>query len=181
MRQKGKKFGSVLLAVLALVLVLQCGVGESMAYFTTYATAKGDFWLNLGSSSQIRERMIEWDKYIQIENTGETASFVRIKVFAGSAYELTYTDMSSGKWKLAQDGYWYYSEYIEPGAMTDELVVSIELPEELASSFNVTVIQESTPMVYGEDGAPYADWTMNADVTTDSQDIPVGEGGQGDE
>ena len=181
MRQKSKKVSSVLLAVLALVLVMSFHIGESMAYFTTYATAKGGYWITLGSSSEIREKMVEWDKYIQVENTGETTSYVRIKVFTGSAYELKYTDKSSGKWTLAQDGYWYYSDPLEPGAMTGELVVSIKVPEELAASFNVTVIQESTPMLYDEEGTPYADWTMEADKTTHSQEIPVEEGGQGDE
>lgn len=179
MRQKGKKIGSVLLAVLALVLVLHSGVGESMAYFTTYATAKGGHWLSLESSSVIRERMVEWDKYIQIENTGDTTSYVRVKVFTGSAYQLTFTDKSSGKWTLKQDGYWYYSEALAPGAMSGELVVSIKVPAELAGSFNVTVIQESTTVLYDDNGVAYADWTMEADMTTLTQDIPVG--GQADE
>ena len=60
-------------------------------------------------------------------------------------------------------------------------MISIKVPEEHAASFNVTVIQESTPVLYDENGVAYADWTMEADVTTNTQDIPVGEGGQGDE
>ena len=181
MRQKGKKIGSVLLAVLALVLVMNFSVGESMAYFTTYATARGGYWLTLESSSKIRERMVEWDKHIQVENTGETSSFVRVKIFAGSAFGLLNTDNASGKWQKEDDGYWYYSEPVAPGTMTEELVISIKVPEEHAASFNVTVIQESTPVLYDENGVAYADWTMEAEVTTNTQDIPVGEGGQGDE
>ena len=177
MRQKNKKTSSVLLATLALALVLCFGAGESMAYFTTYATASGGHRITLEASSQIRERMVEWDKHIQIENTGDVPSYVRVKVFAGAAYELKYTDGSAGKWNKADDGFWYYSLPLEPGTMSEELVISIRVPEELATSFNVTVIQESTPVLYGEDNVPYADWTMEAQVTTDSQDIPVGEGG----
>ena len=180
MRQKGKKWSTIVLAVLALVLVLTFSVSESMAYFTTYATAKGGYWITLGSSSEIRERMAEWDKYIQIENTGQIPSYVRVKVFAGSAYKLKYTDNSNGKWSLAQDGYWYYSEPVAPGTMTEELVVSIRVPEELVSSFNVTVIQESASVLYDEQGAPYADWTMEAE-TKDAQNIRIVEGGLGDE
>ena len=94
---------------------------------------------------------------------------------------MTFTDGSEGKWTLGDDGYWYYSEPLVPGETSEELVISIKIPEELAASFNVTVIQESTPVLYGEDGLPYADWTLEAEMTTDSQDIPVGEGGQDDE
>ena len=178
MRQKAKKWSAMVLAVLALVLVMGSHVGESAAYFTTYATAKGGHWIELRASSQIRERMVEWDKFIQVENTGDVTCYVRVKAFAGNVYELTYTDNSNGKWSLAQDGYWYYSEPVAPGAMTDELVISIEIPAEQAGSFNVTVIQESTRALYDKHGAAYADWTLKAEISGAGS---IEEGGQADE
>ena len=180
MRQKGKKWSTIVLAVLALVLVVNFGVSESMAYFTTYATAKGGYWITLGSSSEIREKMVEWDKYIQVENVGETPCFVRVKAFAGASYELKYTDKTDGKWSLGEDGYWYYSDPVEPGTMTGELVISIKVPEDLASSFDVTVIQESTAVLYDDQGAPYADWDMEIEES-ETQEFHIDEGGLGDE
>lgn len=63
--------------------------------------------------------------------------------------------------KGADDYWWYYSDILPAGQTTNpELVISYEFPsvDDKPEEFNVIVIQECTPVLYDEDGNPYADW-----------------------
>ncbi len=132
----------------------------SMAYFTTYASAKGGYELQAGTETEIEEEILELTKHIRIVNTGEGDCFVRVKVLAGSLTPVSCLD-NSGKWTLGEDGYWYYQDILPPKAATEELVATIEVPEgmeDMMDSFDVMVIQECTAVLYQEDGTPYGDW-----------------------
>lgn len=94
--------------------------------------------------------------------------YIRVKAFCGSEYSLVFSD-ESGKWTPGEDGYYYYSDIVNGGGTTDELLVKIEnVPEDVtdADSFNVVVVYESTPVLYREDGTPYADWNSKVNTGT---------------
>jgi hypothetical protein len=155
-----------LLAAAALVLVLGVSVGTAMAYFTTYATAKGGVPVTLGAKTTIHEEYDDWTKTVSIENTGEVPVFVRAKLIAGS--QITVTVEGTG-WSQGKDGYWYYKEALPVGGKTQNLVASIEKDADMTSSFNVVVVQECTPVMYDANGnavtAENADWNMKAEYT----------------
>ena len=117
---------AVLTAAIVLGMISGISVGSAQAYFTTYATARGGHTLHIGNQSQIKEEFSRWTKHISLENTGNTESYVRVKVFAGSVYGLEYS--GSGQWRAGEDGYWYYDEILPAGGVTDVLDVRIELP-----------------------------------------------------
>lgn len=162
------------LSAAALVMVGSLKLSGAMAYFTTSVTAKGGHPVTMGSETTIKERFANWTKHITIQNTGDAACWVRVKVFAGSQFELQYSD-ENGKWSLGPDGYWYYSDIVLVGADTGELMAKITVPEEYKDSFDVVVIQECTPVLHNEDGSAYADWNRTADTTSG---IDTGKGGE---
>ena len=102
-----------------------------------------------------------------IQNTGNYDCFVRVKAFAGAEYQdgLTY---SGNNWSLADDGYYYYSQVVEAGTSTED-VLDIRIAHENADKdFNVIVVQESAPVIYDENGNPTGDWDHILDSSQDS-------------
>lgn len=165
------------------VLTVTVSVGTAQAYFTTYATAKGGHRISLGTRTGITEEFSRWTKHISISNTGKRECFVRVKVFAGSTYQLDYT--GNGAWRAGEDGYWYYDAVLPAGGVTASLDVKITLPEvtetdeegnalPFTEDFNVVVIQECTAALYREDGTAYADWNMLLESTKDVYEEPAG-------
>ncbi len=160
------RIGRTVLFLCAFALTGALSAGRSMAYFSTYALARGGHELRLGAQTKIREKIDHLSKHIQIENTGEAPCFVRVKVFSGSLVGITFSD-ASGNWSLGEDGYWYYGKVLLPGEIAEELVASMQVTEEMsrleAGSFDIIVIQECTPALWREDGTPYADWTRKGE------------------
>ena len=161
-RKKSHVSRMTLLAAVALVIASAGAVQTSLAYFTTYATAKGSHELALGTQTTLHEEIKDMEKHIRIENTGGIDCYVRVKVFAGSTVGLSF---AADGWRQETDGYWYYNDIVAPGASSSTMVVSIKGPEdEDMETFNVVVVQECTPVLYDEDGNPYADWAMSLDA-----------------
>ncbi len=177
-RKKSQNRIAVLLAVLAIVAVLGISVKTSLAYFTTYARAMGGIDLTLGNQTELEE-FYDGQKHIQVSNEGNADCYVRVKVFAGSLVELAYS--GSSKWSLAGDGYYYYSDVVPAGTMTEELLVAIQASEEikeLGADFDVVVIQECAPVLFDENGDPYP--ASSAEVWSQSFEVNT-EGGAGNE
>lgn len=155
------------LSLLALTLVLTLSVGSTLAYFTTYARARGGYTLALGDSTEIKEEFDDWVKHVQIENTGETPCYVRVKLFAGSAYTLEISAQDDDWVYREDDGYWYYKKPVEPGGLTSVIDASIHVPENLKEDFDVAVVQECVPVSYNADGTPVGydqvDWLPAAE------------------
>ena len=171
MRKLHKK--PLIMAAATLALTGTLAVGSAMAYFTTYSTAGGGVKMNMGFTETVPKEEVDKDgKHITIENTGDYECYVRVKVFAGSQYQegLVYSD-ESGKWTPGDDGYYYYSDVIAPGAKSEELLVKISNMN-LPKDFNVIVVSECTPVILDAEGNPSADWTKKADV---AQTEEVGE------
>lgn len=167
---------------IAVVLLVSVSVGTALAYFTTYATAKGGHTLEFGPGTEIKEEFAAWTKTITAVNTGETDCYVRVKAFTGSRFALTYPQhpdfpqsAADSKWSYhAEDGFWYYSDPLPGGqqSQTEEpLKVLINLPAEFSEKpekFNVVIVQECTEVLYHEDGTPYADWNKVADTSSEN-------------
>ena len=157
MRKLHKK--PLIMAAATLALTGTLAVGSAMAYFTTYSTAGGGVTMNMGFTETIpNEEVDENGKHITITNTGDYDCFVRVKAFA--PVELTY-NAPDGGWTDGGDGYWYYDEVLPAGETTShELNITYKFPsgDEKPEEFNIVVIEECTPVLYQEDGTPYADW-----------------------
>ena len=163
------------LAAAALTLALGVSAGGAMAYFTTYDTASGRASLSLDNTVTVPvEEVSDWTKHVTIQNTGDMDCFVRARAFAGEKYQdgLQYSD-ESGKWTPGSDGYYYYSDMVPAGASAEELTIHIDNMDS-EESFNVIVVQESTPALYDEQGNPYADW----DRVLDSNETVYAEEGE---
>lgn len=172
MREMVNKKQSVrLLAMLALIMLLGTSVKSSLAYFTTYATAKGGIPIVLGTKTRIREEFKNWKKLIQIENTGEQNCYVRVKVIAANQFTI---EATGTHWTQEADGYWYYSEVLPSGMQTEDiLTASITVPKEVQSSFNVVVVQECTPAICDASGkltgAVQADWSNPKQIVEEEE------------
>ena len=164
MRKLHKK--PLIMAAATLALTGTLAVGSAMAYFTTYSTAGGGVTMNMGFTETIpNEEVDENGKHITITNTGDYDCFVRVKAFA--PVDLTY-NAPDGGWTDGGDGYWYYGEVLPAGETTGkELNITYKFPsgDEKPDEFNIVVIEECTPVLYQEDGTPYADW--NSTQTTE--------------
>ena len=169
-----KKRGAFLAAV-TLSLVLSASLGSAGAYFTTHVTARGGYPLELGNETTVHEEFDSWTKHVTVTNREDSQPvYVRVRAFAGSEYTLQYSD-AAGKWTPGEDGYYYYSDIVNGGESTGELHILIgNIPQgsQEAVSFNVAVVYESTPVLYDENGSPYADWS----VTLDSGEAEGGAG-----
>ena len=161
-------------AIVMMVLVaLSATVGTTLAYFTTYASAKGSIEISLEEQTTIKEDFDSWVKHLTIANNGTDSRpvFVRAKAFAGEEYTLTY---SGSGWSQGADGYYYYGTaptgdlaeakggtILMPGKETSQLDVTIsDVPAgaKPGDNFNVVIVYETTPVLYDESGEPYANW-----------------------
>lgn len=153
MRIKGLlKNKTALLVVMALVMVLGVSVKESLAYFTTFATAKGGYDVALGWETEIDEEFVDNKKTISIENTGDMDCYVRVKVLATQEANLKFS--GSDKWKQGGDGYWYYSDIVKANSKTESLIATIGPVDKdvIKADFDVVVIHESAPVLYDDEG-----------------------------
>lgn len=160
---------NICLAALAAVSVLAGSAGSAWAYFTTYVEAQGTQTITLGDETTVDEDFSNWTKHVVIESDADSKPvYVRARAYCGSKYQLVYG--AGAKWSPREDGYYYYSDILNAGQKTDELLVEIRnVPEDVTdvSEFNVAVIYETTPVLYDEDGNPYADWNGERDVTVE--------------
>lgn len=161
----------LLLAVFAAAVVLAGSAGSAWAYFTTYVEAQGTQTITLGDQTTIEEPDVsEWMKHVVIASEADSKPvYVRAKAFTGSKYPLVYSD-ENGKWTPGEGEYYYYSDILNAGEKTEELLIKInEVPSEVKDpmELNVAVIYETTPVLYDEGGNPYADWDGERDVTVE--------------
>ena len=151
------------LALLAVLLVLCGSLRGALAYFTTYIVADGGYELRFGSEITLEEEISSWTKHLRVYNTEDSEPvFVRARAFCGSQYLLAY-EAPEGGWTAGGDGYYYYEDILYGGQTARELDIHIgNVPEspESGDGFHVVVIYETTPVLYREDGTPYADWNI---------------------
>lgn len=143
------KMKNIFLLALSIVLILATSMNSALAYFTTYAEAKGGYTIHLGGTN-IEEQFSNWTKHVTITSEPNSQPvYVRAKAFAGGQYELSY----GGKgWTQGDDGYYYYDEILRAGEATTELLIKInDVPESAVEGdhFNVIVIYETTSVLVG--------------------------------
>ena len=164
---------TLFLAVLAVVLVLSASIGSAVAYFTTYATARGGYVIHLGGRTEIEEDIVNNRKTVRIfnraqsdEDIGKYPVFVRVKAFADSDGTLDYDANAGSLWQPKNDGYWYYQKPLyagtvahPEGAVTDPFVVTINLSRALkeGEELDVIVVYDSVAAVFNADGSPDLD------------------------
>lgn len=174
-----KKINTILFA-LAGLLIMSGVIDSAWAYFTTYAEAAGSISIELGDVTEIEEEISEWTKRVEIASAADSGPvYIRAKAFSGSEYTLSYS--SEGGWSDGNDGYWYYDQILYGGEKTEgRLLIKIEgVPKDAKAGddFNVIVVYESTPVLYEEDGTPYADWEAVLDTgKADMEDATQKEG-----
>ncbi len=175
-RREQKRPGRIRLAgaALAALLVIGLWAGQAFAYFTAFTSASGRVPLHLGVQTEIEEPSVDTEnmiKHVVVSNSGPESCWVRVKVFAPSAYQLTYEGTG---WKAESDGYVYCTQPLGDSETSPELLVKISgLPEGAAEgeTAHVVVVYESTKVQAGPDGTPLpADWSMAAVVTEGGQD-----------
>ena len=163
---------TALLTALALVLLFGSTLKDSLAYFTTYTRVRGHWPVTFGPDTEIEEKIEDLTKKIQIENTGETDCFVRIRAYFGkdmvALSKVEEADAKDGVAHWTQDGdWWYYSQVLKPGEKTCELAMTFAPTKDLnldqvVDTFHVIIVQETAPVLYrpNPDGTrtPYADW-----------------------
>ena len=150
------------LAVAGMLLVAGLSIESAMAYFTTYVEAGGSKTLDLEfPETQIDEKISSGEKQVVVKNTGEAECFVRVKIIVAAENAGKVGSVSGENWKPV-DGYYEYQKALAPDESTSTLVIRIEgitdTPGEDAANFNVIIVQECVPVLYGEDGTKYADW-----------------------
>lgn len=156
---------TIFLLALSVLLITAVTMNGTLAYFTSYAEAKGGHPIFLGDT-HITENFSSWTKRVTVSNDGQPV-YVRARAFAGDQYLLEYGTgkanddpkytCNNGGWIRKDDGYYYYDTILGPGEKTTELLIQIEnIPESVANgdSFNVVVIYESTPAQYDNNGNP---------------------------
>lgn len=196
MRRIGRYKNICAMSAVALGLLAVPAIEDAAAYFTTYVSAGGSQVVNLEAKTEIREDVSEMTKHVTIRNTSSKGDcFVRVKVFHGDDISVDYANVpevingeKNENWYDGGNGYWYYKPALPTGKETTMLDVSIDtsrlvkpgteadaVPEYIKDQFNVIVIQECTPVIYGENGEEYADWN------TVYSDYAEASGSQGEE
>lgn len=158
-----KNFKTKILAAIAVVCILTASIGPAYAYFTASDNAAGRHIVRLTPKPDITEpEVVDGVKHVVVTNAENAGPvFVRAKAFAGSDVALSY---SGEGWSAAGD-YYEYSEIVNGGESTAELLVSFTKEGKLeeGESYNVIVVYEATPVQYEADGTPYADWTLSVE------------------
>lgn len=155
---------AIVLTAAAVVLSAGLQVGNAYSYFTAYNTAAGSARIELGTPNPgITETFDDWVKTVTVTNSGSEPCYVRIKVVAGDLYASNLQCVpDTEKWTKKDDGYYYYSDMLQPGDGAGEIRITIPTPAADAKDFNVVVVEEHAPVVYDEKGAPYGGWDLKA-------------------
>lgn len=163
----------ILLALLALALAVATVLPAAMAYFTTNAQATGSRPLKLGGSTTIEEKMAGWVKEITISaNADSQPMWVRARAYPEALASIT----GEGGWVDGKDGWWYFTTPLanpqtgdaktQTTVLKAEVIpVKVEEVGQIPDGFDVTVVYESAPVLYGTDGErlPYQDaWSAEA-------------------
>lgn len=160
---------TIWLTAAAAVLAGGISLPGAMAYFTANTNAEGSAAIALSSPTTevVEDPVVDMTKNIKVKNTGEVSCFVRVRLYAGEQIKLS---ISGKNWTHGTEGddvnWYYYSTPLAPGKIiVDEDILKAKITfvnQEFDEDFNVAVVQECTPVLYDDDGNPYADWDLQA-------------------
>jgi len=166
-----KRFRSltIILAAVSAALLVAAGIGSAIAYFTTYAEAQGTRVVNFSHREEITEEVGELSKAITITNQADSQPvYVRARAYTGAQYASRLQTSGTG-WEDGGDGWWYYSQVLNPGASTAsplnvQLTGITEEESKDGEELNIAVVYESALVIYeynkNADGyVPVTDWS----------------------
>lgn len=144
--------------------------GDSIAGLFTYKEGEWSWKKTEFSNSRpVRlsmENPASWaiNATVSIEDFETQSEFyVRFKAFAD--VELIIED-ALGTWKLREDGYYYYTDSINPNNQTEPIKVKFNIMEEAKEEEEIqfVMISEFTIVQHAQDGTPYADWEASFEL-----------------
>lgn len=157
-----------LLAVgLTATLALGATLQPALAYLTGSSTVGGSVPVEpLKMTTIITEPVDGLTKSITVSRQeGSTPVWTRVLIVKGETFGIE-PNPGTG-WSQGDDGWWYYDGVLdEDNPSTTPLDVTItDVPEGTLDGeyFDVVVIYECTPVLYKDDGTPYADWSLKLD------------------
>ena len=157
-RARKRTLARPVLLALSLVLVLGLSVGGTLAYLVTSTGPVTNTFTPGEVKTHIEEEFdgaIKEDVYVT--NTGTVDAYIRAQIVinwvdgegnivadpgVGADYELL---MGSSKWKKGADGFWYYTEKVEAGGETENLINRCEVITEADAGvgLQVTILSQA--------------------------------------
>lgn len=159
--------------LLALVLILVCTVGGTVAYLVTHTDPVVNTFTPGKVSCQVDEKFNEDNTRkteAVVKNTGNVPAYIRVAVVANTIDgEGNITGMktlpgnwlNAEKWTKSNDGFYYYKGVVQPDAVTDDLLTAdgIDL-----TGIQVTILASAIQSM--PDDAVNDAWKMSYDSST---------------
>lgn len=175
-------------AALSVALVVSLGAaGTAWAYYTDTTKAAGMIQFKYDPNpptTEVQETPDGASKVISVQNTGEVDAMVRVKVFDPKISGVELSFEPGDGWTQAvnenEEGWWYYTEPIAPGASTPDLKAVVKVDtEKVTHGFDVIVVQQcATAKLFGtttDDGNPVLGKFADGDKYLTSQNAREGE------
>lgn len=177
-----KNIKKSLVLLTAMVVLLCAVVGGTVAYLVTATDPVTNTFTPTSASTSIEEDFNHKVKdNVKIKNTGDVKAYIRAAVIVtwqkadGTVYgvvpklgeDYSYTGAESGWTGLANDGYYYYTSPVEPGAATSALIQSckplkaapaegytlhVEIISEAIQAEPTTAVTQAWGVTVGADG-----------------------------
>jgi len=144
--------------ILSLALLLGISVSAACAYFMDTESASNKITVGENTVEIIEEfeppKELKpgtvFNKYPKVKNTGSVPCYIRMFAEFNNSDTGRYAvlNFESSKWSEKQsDGYYYYSDIVEPGEMTEALFTTVSVKEDADYSqlkdFDIKIYSES--------------------------------------
>lgn len=161
-------------ALLALVLILVCTVGGTVAYLVAHTDPVTNTFTPGKVSCQVEEEFKDNDTVktkAVIKNTGNVPAYIRVAVVANTVDEdgnitgmktLLAGWLNTKSWTEGSDGFYYYKGVVQPDAVTADLLEK-DIP---LTGIQVTILASAIQSM--PDAAVEEAWQMsyNSDTST---------------
>lgn len=111
------------LILLVSCLLLAGIIGVTYAYNKDTTEEKTNTFTVGNVTTEIEEEVkitgTSIEKKPYVKNTGINACYIRVRVTVSPEDAVKITDWQTEKWKLENDGYYYYQDKVEPGKRTE--------------------------------------------------------------
>lgn len=162
------KIKTKLCTVSAILITVASIAGSTLAYFTDSGTAH-----NVITSGNVKITLQEWadadkttpfedidgimpgmevTKIAEVKNTGDNTAWIRVQI--EKSFDMEEADPSlivlviGENWTQGEDGWYYYSEKLEPGEVTEPIFEEVQFAKEMSNEYqnkqaNVNVIAQA--------------------------------------
>lgn len=157
-RARKRTLARPVLLALSLVLVLGLSVGGTLAYLVTSTGPVTNTFTPGEVKTEIEEQFKnDVKENVKVKNTGTVDAYIRAQIVInwvddegnivadpgeGADYRL---DMGSSEWIKGTDGFWYYTEKVEAGGTTFNLIDSCKVttPADAGVGLQVTILSQA--------------------------------------